>query len=421
MKRFCFFTATVLIVALLCGCTVQVHFAHLPSLSEGKPPSLAAQEGTSVTRATSFERTQSAFDEVRAVWVSYTELNPKRLTSKAGFRRHVQSLLSPMQTLSVTDVFLQVRPFADAIYPSKLFASSSSVVRKRGDALPFDFLAVFLSQAKRCGLRVHAWINPYRVSTSTSDLSAFSDDPAVGPLLKNGASPCVLSWNGGVYLDPGSDAVQKLILDGAKELLKNYDLAGIHIDDYFYPTDDPSFDEKSFAAYLAAGEKDLLSYRRANVSRLVQGLYAAVKSFGSEKIFSISPSADIEKNEKVYAADVRLWGSADGYCDWLIPQIYFGFSHETRPFEDCAKAWQALCSGKNVRLLGGLAAYKIGKHDPFAGAGGAEWQTNAAVLSDQVRTLRRFGYAGFALFSATFLNFEQKVSAKVLKNLKDVI
>ena len=166
---------------------------------------------------------------------------------------------------------------------------------------------------------------------------------------------------------------------------------------------------------------DLLSFRRKNVTRLMIRLYAATKAFGSDKVLSVSPAADIEKNETVLGADVRLWGSEDGCCDWLIPQLYFGFQHETRPFAQCAAEWKALCKNKNVRLLGGLAAYKIGKSDVFAGAGAEEWTHAKTILGDQVQTLRQTGFNGFALFSASFLNFDKKLCAIVLKNLKDVL
>ena len=420
MKRI-FFIFPILFAVLLCGCSVQVRYAGAPVSTSSFPLTAEPAEQAAASKRTE----PAAFakeGEIRAVWVSYTELNPEKLKSEPDFRRRTDQLLAPMKALSVTDVFLQVRPFADAIYPSARFASSSAVVRRRGDPLPFDFLAVFLSRTKEAGMRVHAWINPYRVSNSAKSLSAFASDPAVGPLLKLSGPPCVRLWNGGVYLDPSSEAVQKLIVGGVCELLGSYDLAGIHIDDYFYPTEDPSFDKQSYEAYLSGGGKaELAAFRRANVSSLLRRLYQTVKSFGAEKVFSVSPAADIEKNENALGADVRLWGSKDGFCDWLIPQLYFGFCHETRPFETSARAWRNLCTNKNVRLLAGLAAYKVGKEDAYAGSGKGEWTENPALLAEQVQVLRREGYDGFALFSSTFLNFDKKLSAKVLKNLKDVL
>lgn len=418
MKRFLLLAALLLMGGLFCSCTVEVHFAS-PQQSAASETQTAAQIEPAQTSASDAAGEQN---EIRAAWVSYTELNPKRLRSEADFQAHVKTLLAPLTALSVTDVFLQVRPFADAIYPSALFAPSSCVVRRRGDTLPFDFLAVFLSQAKEAHLRVHAWINPYRVSTSAGDEAAFQSDPAVGALLKKKGAPCVLPWNGGVYLDPASEDVQTLIVNGVKELLETYELSGVHLDDYFYPTADAAFDSGSFAAYQKEGGKaDLLSFRRENVSRLMQRLYKAVKSFGSDKVLSVSPSADIEKNETVFGADVRRWGREAGFCDWLIPQLYFGFLHETRPFVRCAEAWKALCKNKSVRLLGGLAAYKIGKSDAFAGAGAEEWTHAKTILGDQVLALRKAGFGGFALFSASFLRFDKKLCATVLKNLKDVL
>ena len=418
MKRI--FLLAVLLLLLLCGCTVQVHFA---GEAQPLPETVSASgEEASSSSPTTLLQPEAEKEEIRAVWVSYSELNPEKTRDEAAFRRRVRQLLAPMQTLSVTDIFLHVRPFADSICPSALFASSSAVVSRRGDSLPFDCAAVFLSEAEKAGARVHAWINPYRVSAKTGDVSAFAEDPAVGALLKKKGPPCVLAWNGGVYLDPASADVQTLIVQGARELLEHYAFAGVHIDDYFYPTDDAAFDAESYKAYLASGgTDDLFAFRRENVSRLLRSLYAALKSFGAEKIFSVSPAADIERNENVLFADVKRWACEDGFCDWLIPQIYFGFANETRPFEDCAAQWRTLCGGRNVRLLGGLVAYKIGRDDLFAGSGRVEWKTDAAILKHQVLTLRSLGYDGFALFSASFLNFDKKLSAKVLKNLKDVL
>ena len=89
----------------------------------------------------------------------------------------------------------------------------------------------------------------------------------------------------------------------------------------------------------------------------------------------------------------------------IIPQLYFGFENETMPFEKTLDKWCDLCEGSSVRLAVGLALYKIGKEDEFAGAGKYEWLKNSDIISRQIEMLKEKEVSGYALFSASYLKF----------------
>lgn len=356
--------------------------------------------------------------EFRGVWFSYLELKAAPKSSKKEFSSYLEKRFEQLKELSVNCVFVQVRPFADAIYKSEIFPSSSCVVKNRGDRLPFDFLKVIIDIAKKFSLSVHAWINPYRILLKGENEEV---------LLKGGnektlSYPDTVSVSEGLFFSPASTKAQKIVISGVREILENYDVDGIHIDDYFYPTTDEEIDKTQFEDYKkSGGTMSLSNWRRENVNALVRGIYTAVKECSNKKIFSISPAGNIEKNRNVYFADVERWGSEDGYCDVLIPQIYFGFENGHLPFESCAKQWRKIVTNKNVSLCAGLALYKVGKEDLNAGSGKDEWKNENDIISRQVEFLRGENYAGFCLYSLQFVNFNEKLLANELKSLKDVI
>ena len=355
------------------------------------------------------DRSQSEkTNEIRCCWLSYPELNPQQIRQQAAYRAYLQTLFAPLQRLKITDLFVQVRPFCDAIYPSKLFEPSKYVTGKRGEALSFDYLSVILDEAKRAQMRVHAWINPYRLAVNAADLRSIHPESKTGRLLQQETNATIQTADG-VFLQPGSASVQRLILDGVRELLSSYPVAGIHIDDYFYPKQTGDQDQILYQNYTKQGgslPKD--AWRREQISLLVRSLYRVVHAVNSDCVFSVSPGGNLKETTAAQYADIELWGKEDGYCDWLMPQLYFGFRHETIPFLQLAGDWKRLCINSNIRLIGGLALYKAGKEDPYAGKGRAEWVNHSDVLARQVQQLRKLGYDGFVLYSAHFVNFQEK-------------
>ena len=153
-----------------------------------------------------------------------------------------------------------------------------------------------------------------------------------------------------------------------REILDGYEVDGIHIDDYFYPTRDESIDRAEYEAYASGGGDKGLNEWRDSVSAFAAGLYSLVKSYGSDKIFSISPAGNIDGNENALFADVELWLSTPGYADYIIPQVYFGFENQSLPFEKTVKRWASVSDGR-VGIIWGLPPINAGLRIKMPGRG----------------------------------------------------
>lgn len=364
-------------------------------------------------------------DEIRAVWISYLDLNlHAESRNEASFRAMAKEMTETIREGKMNTVFLQVRPFSDAIYKSAIFPYSAVIAGTEGADPGFDALDLFCEYAKESGISVHAWINPFRVGKA-SDIEQRSDrNPAKHILCDDNRENDrrVVNVDGTLYYNPANAENRKLILDGIRELLVNYPIDGIHIDDYFYPTTKAFIDEAEYETYRSeGGTSSLDDWRRTQISMLVSSMYSCVKSFGSDKVFSVSPALQIENNyEKLYA-DVKRWASCDGYCDWMIPQVYVGFEHETSPFCETIKRWTSIERSPNVRLLFGLAAYKCGIEDSYAGSGRSEWVDRSDILPRQIEYIRQQeSYDGFALYSYSYI-FGEKMSDNSELEMKAVI
>lgn len=357
-----------------------------------------------------------------ASWLSFMELSVVTgRETEEKYINYIDNIFDNMKDVGVTDVFVHVRPFSDAFYFSDIFPSSSYATGKQGEKLPFDVLSVVIKRAKEKNINIHAWINPYRVS-SKNDISALSEKNPAYRWYEEGREDCVAVAENGIYFNPASEDVRKLIVDGVREILEKYDVKGIHTDDYFYFPSCGDFDKEDYERYKKnGGDLDLYSWRRENVNTLISSLYIAVKSYGEEKIFSVSPSGNISKCYNEDYADVKLWCENEGYCDMIIPQIYFGFDNESLPFGECLSQWVSFCEGGSTKLVAGLALYKAGTEDPFALSGENEWKENSNIISRQVKLLKEKNCYGFALYSGTYINFSEKILSEELNNLKSVL
>lgn len=434
MKRFILIFS--LILFLFCGCGKEDNLS--PYVSETALQTQQASEGeketteklkaenyvsapTEVT-AVQPENTQKGSSLFAASWLSYMELSlVSGRNTRDAYTAYIDGIFDNMKKVGITDVFIQVRPFADAFYPSDIFPSSAYVASQQGGAMPFDVFGVITERAKMRNLSVHAWINPYRVSHG-NDIKALSEKNPARLMYKEGINDDVTVTENGIYFNPASEKVRKLIVDGARELLEKYDIKGIHIDDYFYFGNCGDFDSRQYSVYTSlGGNLDLPSWRRENVSTLLSTLYSAVKAFGQDKIFSVSPAGDIARCYNENYADVYLWSREEGYCDMIIPQIYFGFENEKQPFSQCLEDWLALCRGGNVKLTVGLALYKAGLEDIHALSGKDEWVNNHNIIARQVQLLKEKGCYGYALYSGTYIDFNEKTLAEELNNFKTMV
>lgn len=369
----------------------------------------------------------SAHTEMRAVWISYSELSMKseRGGTAESFSQKAEAMLKKIKAFGLNTVIVHVRPFSDAFYPSRLFPYSAYLTGVQGAKVDYDPFKIITEQAKAMGLSVHAWINPYRVLLENDFEKLSADNPAKLWYAENPKDERLIVLDSGIYYNPASEAVQKLIIDGARELVRNYAVDGIHMDDYFYPTADPSVDKIQYDRYCAGGGMlSLGDWRRENVSCFVSGMYAAIKAENPNVLLGISPTGDIEKNFSAHYADTARWGKEAGFVDYLMPQLYYGFENQTKPFAKMAEEWAGSVTNPKVSLCFGLALYKCDEKDDYAGTGSGEWQKNTNILAEQLRLVRNLkGYSGFSLFSFGYL-FSEKTSENAKKeceNLKSML
>lgn len=344
-------------------------------------------------------------EEYRAVWISYLEWQSADFSSEDAFRAQMGSWFDQYAAMGLNTVLAQVRPFGDALYPSAIFPWSSVCTGTQGLDPGFDPLAVLVEEAHACGLRLEAWLNPYRLALNDTVPGAFSADN-----LATVHPEWVKQAAGGQYLDPSRQDVRDCIAAGMQEILDGYAVDGIHLDDYFYPTTDEAFDAAEYAS--AGTDLSLEDWRRENVNALVRQLYQLVHTGGRTAgavPLGISPQGNNDNNYAQQYSDAALWLSTPGYIDYAMPQVYWGYGYTTGSgstrfaFENITAEWLALPRAEGVALYFGLGAYRIGDGD-----GGNydhaqdQWQTGRN-LADMVTTLRGAGADGFGLYRSDFL------------------
>lgn len=337
--------------------------------------------------------------EWRAVWVSYLELLEMDFSSETAFRVDVALLMDNCASLGLNTVLVQVRPFGDALYPSRLYPWSHLCTGVQGKDPGFDPLDILLAEAHKRGLSLEGWVNPYRLRSTA----------ALPPNLADTNLICthpewVCSVGDGRYLNPALPEAADYVAQGIAELVQNYPLDGIHLDDYFYPSTDPGLDAVQFAA---SGAEDLAAWRRQNVTRLVKTLHDVVKAADPTLRFGISPQGNPDNDRNVQYSDISNWLTAEGkdaVVDYLCPQIYWGYGYTLESgstrfgFENIVPEWLAMSRSPEVTLYFGLGAYRIGVGDGGINEDSLRQWSAGNALARQVADLRSWNVGGWALY-----------------------
>ncbi|MGN0568897.1 MAG: glycoside hydrolase family 10 protein [Candidatus Fimenecus sp.] len=339
-------------------------------------------------------------------WINYNEIHElvDSASNQSEFDETVESKLKILNTYDVNTVFLHCRAFDDCFYQSDIFPVSEYASNETGE-LKFDVLETFIRISKKYNIQIHAWINPYRIRKDGIKEKVNPLSPAYEIINSGNLSQELILCDNAIYYNPASGSAQKRILQGIREILENYKVAGIHFDDYFYPSTSNDIDNLFYNEYTEKGGKlSLQDYRRQCVNTMISSVYSLIKSYDDDLIFSISPAANIDSNYNSSYAEVALWTQSQGYADWIIPQIYFGFDHEKMPFLKVLEQWKNLTAESQVKLIIGLPLYKSGKEDVYAGAGAQEWQINSDIILRQIKYINdeeRIG--GYVFYSASYL------------------
>lgn len=355
--------------------------------------------------------TPESDEEMRGVWVSYMELSMENESSKTqkAFENKFTEIAQKCRESGFNTLIVQVRPFCDALYKSSYFPWSHILTGTQGENPQYDALQIMCDICKENNLKIHAWINPYRVSSNETP-KKLSDN---NPYIKN--SEIGIKTDNGIFLDPSNETAQQLISDGVKEIAENYDVDGIQFDDYFYPTEDESFDKKQYEAYIEKYGKEnsmsLDNWRMQNVNTLICKVYRTIKSVDSSVEFGISPQGNIGNNDGLYA-DVKSWCTCKGFADYICPQIYFSLENPALTFEDSLDSWTSLDFDENVKLYVGLGGYKAGNGEYDE----ETWLLSDSILADEYDILRNNkSVRGFMLYSYSCL--EDDAAKKEINNL----
>ncbi len=395
-------------------------------LTEGKYTFLATdQAGNTSVLIQRFGETIESDEEFRAVWISYLEFKTTGYTKKE-FQTHIETMFNEVAAMNMNAVVVHVRPFGDAMYDSNYFPWSRYVSGTQGKDPGFDPLKIMVEEAHKRGLEFHAWLNPYRItssSTNVTDLS--SDNPARIYRTDNKKSNdrYVLTYDGKLYYNPSVKQVQTLITNGIKEIVQNYDVDGIHFDDYFYPTlgkkFTSNFDSQEYETYKKQQQKkgepvlSIADWRRENVNTLVRNVYSAVKAINPNVVFGISPGGfmDALKADDKYYVDYETWLGHDGYIDYLCPQLYWSNDHSIYPFNATLDRFLSVPRNPDVKFYVGVGVYKAGiKTEESA------WYKNQNVLRNMIRYSRNTNNVdGFILYSHRYLI--SKKNNKAVKNM----
>ncbi len=363
------------------------------SSSEIKPTQTPTP--TPVPTVTQTPQTTPVTSQMKAMWISYLEFQSVNFSSKTAFVSDMTQMFQNCKSMGLDTVIVQVRPFGDALYKSSVFPSSHLITGTQGAPMAYDPLEEMVKIAHGINLRIEAWVNPYRVRLS----SKMPDNIAQSNPANN--KDLVIEANGGIYYNPALSEVQDLVAKGVAEIVENYDVDGIHLDDYFYPSTEASLDEAQYKASGTSLSQD--DWRRENVNALVRKLYSTVKGIDSSVTFGISPQGNNDNNYTMQYSDVKLWLANEGYADYIMPQLYWGFGYLTKSgrtdyqFVNLCEQWESYPRAAGVKLYIGLGAYRIGDGD-----GGAndqsEWSRGDNLMR-MINTINSIdGIDGFALY-----------------------
>lgn len=315
--------------------------------------------------------TPSASEEMRGVWVSsvYNLDYPSSPTTDPDkLKAEADEILDNCVKWGLNAVFLQVRPSGDALYKSDLFPWSKYLTGSVGTAPQdgFDPLEYWVEAAHKRGLELHAWINPYRITRGKD--TEWNQLPSTHPAKMN-PDWVVKYSDGNYYFNPGIPEVRDLVTRGAVEIVQNYDVDGLHMDDYFYPGTD--FNDAATYQKYGSSFSNIADFRRDSVNQLVAQLDTAVHNIDPDIQFGISPSgiwankstdprgSNSSGSEHYVSsyADSLYW-IENGLVDYIIPQIYWEIGHKLADFATLADWWNDAVAGSDVHLYIGMGAYR---------------------------------------------------------------
>lgn len=380
-------------------------------------------------------------DDVRGCWISnVANIDTKVMTSVEEYKQQLIDILDNMASFNMNTAIFQVRPVNDAYYPSELNPWSKFITGVEGKDPGFDVLAFFIDEAKKRNIKVHAWMNPYRAGMIDIVKANMTKDEFLDTLSENNFARVnrqhtILDGTNKVILSPSHPEVIDFVTKSILEVAANYDVEGVHIDDYFYPYAKikESDEMEDYLKYRENDNQSFDDFRRMNVDKMIKSVSDALKELlsktGKKVLFGISPFAvyrthsslkeggwdegsyhsagALECYNELYS-DVYKW-MKEGWIDYVVPQNYFSFSRPDVSYHDIAWWWSKTCKKTNTILYMGQALYHVGATE---GWGFESWQN-----SDEIKMQLSFNQNYDNIAGTIFFTYRDLVKGQ--NKLKD--
>ncbi|AIR97325.1 glycoside hydrolase family 10 protein [Streptomyces glaucescens] len=349
----------------------------------------------------------AAAAEMRGMWLA-TVVNrdwPSRAgLSAARQRAELLAHLDQAVRSRLNTVIFQVRPAADALWPSPHEPWSQYLTGTQGKDPGWDPLGTAVAEAHARGLELHAWFNPLRVATHADPSRLLADHPA------RRHPEWVVRYGGKLYYNAGLPEVRGFVQEAMLDAVRRYPVDAVHFDDYFYPypVAGQTFDDDAAFERYGGGFAGRADWRRDNIDRLVRDMAAGIKKAQPGTRFGISPfgvwrnaSTDplgsgtraLQAYDDLYA-DTRKW-VRERWVDYICPQLYWHIGFPAADYAELVRWWAGVAQGSGTRLYIGEALYRAG--DP---AQAAPWQ-DPAELSRHLTLARRYPQVkGHVFFAA---------------------
>ncbi|OLZ72914.1 hypothetical protein AV521_08125 [Streptomyces sp. IMTB 2501] len=358
--------------------------------------------------AAAADRRPHAATEMRGVWlatVSNRDWPSEPGLTAAAQREELTTLLDKAARCRLNTVMFQVRPTADALWPSPYEPWSEYLTGTQGRSPGWDPLGTAVKEAHARGLRLHAWFNPYRIANHT-------DPGRLAPTHPVRKHPdWAVPYGGKLYYNPGLPQVRAFVQRAMLDAVAKYPVDGVHFDDYFYPypVAGQTFDDDAAYDRYGGAFDSRAAWRRDNINKLVREMAAGVRRARPGTRFGVSPfgvwrnasndprGSDTRAGVQTYDdlhADTRTWVRRH-WIDYLVPQLYWNIGFAAADYAKLVDWWAAVARGSRTQLYIGEALYK-------AGAAGQPpaWQDPAELSRHLTLAARHPRVRGHVFFAA---------------------
>ena len=310
-------------------------------------------------------------DDVRGIWVSnVVNIDAPRGLSAEEYKKYLVGMIDNMASYKINTMIYQVRPNNDAFYPSKYNPWSRYITGVEGKDPGFDVLKFVIDEAKKRNIRVHAWMNPYRVSMASMDKIEKTKEEYLNELddlnwAKLHPEHTVLDGANKIILAPSHPEVIEFVTKTIMEVVDNYDVEGVHIDDYFYPYAKipVEYEQADYEKYRTSAEQSFDDFRRMNVDKMIKSIHDALKnSFsktGKKVLFGISPFAVYRTHSSIVEggwdkgsynssgalqcytelySDIYKW-MEESWIDYVVPQVNWPVERKDVTYQLYISVW----------------------------------------------------------------------------------